>query len=210
MVPFSVRELGATYWTGNLHKWVCTPKSTSALSVREDRRDAIRPLIISHGWNDLSADRPAFRKEFDWLGTVDLTAYLAIPGAIEVMGGLMPGGWPALMAANHEMALAGQRRIADALGIEAPAPPEMIGAMAAVPLPVTTRTDAAARELERALANEDHIEAPIPAWPVQAARRAPGDPPEQVLVRISAQRYTEPADFDALVAAFERRGLTQR
>ncbi len=209
MVPFSVREIGAAYWTGNLHKWVCTPKSTAALSVREDRRGAIRPLVVSHGWNDLRADRPAYRKEFDWLGTVDLTAYLSIPAAIEAMGALMPGGWPALMAANHERAVAGQARLAAALGIPLPAPPGMIGAMAALPLPGVPRSDEGAAALERSLATEERIEVPIPAWPVPAARPAPGDPPERVLLRISAQRYNDAGDVEALVAALARRGIAQ-
>jgi len=209
MVPLSVRELGAAYWTGNFHKWINTPKSTAALSVREDRRAGIRPLVVSHGWNDLRAGRPAFRKEFDWLGTVDLTAYLSIGAAIEVMGGLLPGGWPAIMAANHELAVAGQTRLAEAFGIAAPAPPDMIGAMAAVPIPQATRSDAWARELEVSLANEDHVQVPLPGWPVPAVRPSPGDPPDQVLVRISTQRYNELADVEALVAAFARRGLAR-
>ena len=209
MIPFSVRDIGAAYWTGNLHKWVCTPKSTAALSVREDRRATIRPLVVSHGWNDLREDRPAYRKEFDWLGTVDLTAYLSIAAAIEFMGGLLPGGWPALMAANHELALSGQARLAEALGIPPPAPAEMIGSMAALPVPGIARSDAAARELERAIADDDRIEVPFPAWPAPAARHASGDPPDKVLLRISAQRYNDTGDVEALVAALNRRGLAK-
>jgi hypothetical protein len=50
---------------------------------------------------------------------------------------------------------------------------------------------------------------PLPAWPVPAARPSPGDPPEQILLRISAQRYTEPGDVEALVDALVRRGLAR-
>jgi isopenicillin-N epimerase len=209
MIPFSVRDIGAAYWTGNLHKWVCTPKSTAALSVREDRRAAIRPLIVSHGWNDVRADRPAYRKEFDWLGTVDLTAYLSIPASIDAMGGLLPGGWPALMAANHELAIAGQERLAAALGVAPPAPSAMIGSMAVVPLPGVARSDEAARALERSIAEQDRIEVPLPAWPVPAARHTPGDAPERVLLRISAQRFNDTGDFETLVASLSRRGLAR-
>ena len=140
---------------------------------------------------------------------MDLTAYLSIATAIEVMGGLLPGGWPELMAANHELALAGQARLSSALGIPPPAPPEMVGAMAALPIPGAQLDDRAAHALERALATADHIEIPIPPWPVPAARRAPGDPPERVLLRISAQRFNDPGDFEALAAALARRGLAQ-
>ena len=41
---------------------------------------------------------------------------------------------------------------------------------------------------------------PVNAWPVRAAR-APGGGPEALLLRISAQRYNEPSDYEALAAA---------
>ena len=42
---------------------------------------------------------------------------------------------------------------------------------------------------------------PCSGWPVRAARQAPTDPPRLVLLRLSAQRYNEPADFDRLAEA---------
>ena len=49
------------------------------------------------------------------------------------------GGWPAVMAANHALALAGRDLVAAALGVEAPAPDAMLGSMAALPLPGVRR-----------------------------------------------------------------------
>src|SRR4029079_2656514 len=43
MVPVDVDALGAAYWTGNGHKWLCAPKGTAVLWVREDRRNRIHP-----------------------------------------------------------------------------------------------------------------------------------------------------------------------
>ena len=202
-VPLDLGRLGAAYWTGNGHKWLCGPKGSGVLHVRADRRSRIRPLVISHGWNDRT-DRPRLWREFDWMGTTDPTPFLALPEAIRVVATLHPGGWPGAMAANRSLALDGRAILAAALGVEPPVPAPMVGSMAALPLP-SVRTDAEAEALERALYDEDRIEVPITAWPVRAARADPDDPPSAVFVRISAQLYNERADYERLADALARR-----
>lgn len=206
MVPVEIAALGAAYWAGNGHKWLCGPKGTAVLHVRADRRDRIRPLVTSHGRNDPRTDRPRLWREFDWLGTHDSTAFLALPVALRVMGSLDPEGWAGLMAGNRAMVLQARERIQAALGVEPIAPDEMIGSMAAIRLPMLA-TDAEAAGLNLALYREDRIEVPVMGWPVAGARAAAGDPPKAVLVRISAQRYNEPVDFGRLAHALASRGL---
>jgi isopenicillin-N epimerase len=202
MLPLDLDRLGAAYWTGNGHKWLCGPKGSAVLWVRADRRERIHPLVVSHGANETLTDRTRFRAEFDWTGTGDPTAALALPAAIRWMAAAeRGGGWAAVMAANHELALAGRDRIAAAIGVPPPAPDSMLGSMAALPIP-DLRDDAAAADLGRRLEIEDRIQVPIGGWPVPAARA--GSEPEQVLLRISAQRYNEPADYDRLAAALAR------
>jgi isopenicillin-N epimerase len=204
MIPVHLDVLGAAYWTGNGHKWLCGPKGCAALWVRADRRDRIHPLVVSHGANEILGERSRFRAEFDWVGTADPTAFLSLPAAIDWMAASGPddGGWPGVMAANHQLVLAGRDVVADALGITPPAPDAMLGSMAALPVP-GLRDDAAADALWRALMAEDGIQVPIGGWPVRAARA--GDEAEQVLIRISAQRYNELADYERLAAALRRR-----
>ena len=125
MVPVDVDALGAAYWTANGHKWLCGPKGTAVLWVREDRRERIHPLVVSHGANAVLGGRSRFRHEFDWVGTADPTGFLTLPAAIDWMRDVAApdgGGWPAVLAANHALAVAGRDLIADALGVEAPAP----------------------------------------------------------------------------------------
>ena len=203
MVPLALDTLGAAYYAGNAHKWLCAPKGAGFLWVRSDRRERIHPTIVSHGANDLRTDRSRYRLEFDWVGTADPTAALTIPAAIDWVARLDPGGWPAVMAANRALALGARDRLVAALGGPVPAPDELIGSMAAIPLH-GPQTDADARALHLGLV-DDRIEIPVVGWPVPAARPSPTDPPRTVLVRVSAQRYTETQDIGRLVAALGRR-----
>jgi isopenicillin-N epimerase len=207
MVPVEIDSLGAAYWTGNGHKWLCGPKGSAILWVRADRRNSIHPLVVSHGANDPRAEaggRSRFRLEFDWPGTVDPTPYLAAADAVTLVADLAPdgGGWPAIQAANHGLAVAGRRRLAEALGIEQSVPEAMLGSMATLELPLPP-SDESARGLTEALAEGDRIEVPVGAWPVLAAR--PSDGPQATLLRISAQLYNEPSDYDALADALVAR-----
>lgn len=207
MVPVEIDSLGAAYWTGNGHKWLCGPKGSAILWVRGDRRDAIHPLVVSHGANDPRADegrRSRFRLEFDWPGTVDPTPYLAAADAVKLVADLAPGGggWPAIRAANHELAVAGRRRLAEALGLQQSVPEVLLGSMATLELPLPP-SDESALGLTQALAEEDQIEVPVGAWPVLAAR--PSDGARATLLRISAQLYNKPSDYDTLADALVRR-----
>ena len=204
MVPLDVNALGAAYWTGNGHKWLCAPKGAAVLHVRADLRAGIRPLVVSHGANDERLDRSRFRLAFDWTGTADPTPILALPAAIRYVGGLHDEGWAGLMTANTTLARRGRDVICAALGVPAPAPDVMLGAMASIPLPGLSPSRAAAERLQAALLDEDRIEVPVFTWPVPAAI-PPGAAPAEVVLRISAQLYNRPDEYTALAESLARR-----
>jgi isopenicillin-N epimerase len=194
MVPVDLEALGAAYYTGNCHKWLCAPKGSGFLHVRRDRQKGVRPLTISHGANAARVDRSPFRLEFDWTGTADPTAYLAVPEAIRYMGSLLPGGWPALMAHNRGTALLARDRLCAALGVAPPAPDSMIGSLAAVPVPPGFGPAPRGGErdpLQTALFDRFGIEALVFTWPALATR----------ILRVSAQLYNSAADYDRLAGA---------
>jgi isopenicillin-N epimerase len=195
MVPLELEQLGAAYYAGNFHKWVCAPKGAAMLHVRRDRQARIRPLVTSHGASAPRQDRSRFRLEFDWTGTNDPTSVLCVPTALRVMGGLLPGGWPMLMASNRALALAGRRLLAEEFDQALPCPDEMIGSLAALPLPdgdVAPPTGTPyADALQEALVSRHHIQVPIMPWPARPKR----------LVRIAAQIYNAPEQYDYLAGA---------
>lgn len=208
MMPLSLRSIGAAYYTGNCHKWLCAPKSAGFLAVREDRREDIVPLAVSHGYNAPPRGRTRFRLLFDWLGTFDPTPHLALPTAIEVLEGLYEGGLAGLMRRNRALCLWARDRIATTLGIDPPCPDDMIGSLAALPLPPSESAYASdsvlyADPLHQLLFDRFRIEVPIVPWP---------GPPYR-LVRVSAQAYNREADYEALcraIVALQGEGVIPR
>jgi isopenicillin-N epimerase len=134
MLDLDVAGIGAAYYTGNLHKWVCAPKGAAFLWVRADRQDRVHPLVISHGANLPLGERTRFRLEFDWQGTADPSAWLAVLDALRFGAELLPGGWPALRERNRALALTARDLLCEATRQPPPVPDEMIGSMASVPL----------------------------------------------------------------------------
>lgn len=196
MLPLNVRAIGSAYYTGNLHKWVCAPKGAAFLYVRENRRASVRPLVISHGANSMRTDRSRYHLEFDWPGTFDPTAWLAIPEAIRFLPTLVDGGWPEIMRRNHALALRARDILIGVLGIGKPAPDEMLGSMAAVPLPDGNASEAPSLygdALQDELLERFKIEVPIAPWP---------NAPHRVL-RVSAQVYNQEHEYEQLARALQ-------
>ena len=198
MLALDLAALGAAYYTGNLHKWVCAPKGAAFLYVRRELQRQIRPTVLSHGANSPRTDRSRFRLEFDFSGTDDPSAFLCVPECLRFLGGLFTGGWDELRRKNRELALRGRALLCETLDTPAPAPEEMIGSLAAVPLPEgrpSARPDAFAIDpLQRALFERHRIEVPVFPWP---------GPPRR-LVRISAQAWRA-AEYAALAEALRGR-----
>ncbi len=195
MLALDVAELGAPFYTGNCHKWLCAPKGSAFLYVREDRQPEIRPLAVSHGANAPTDRRSRFRLEFDWPGTTDPTPFLSIPAAIRFLEGLLPGGFDALRASNRSLALAARRRLSNVLESPLTAPDAMIGSLAAIPLPPNPSRAPASPfgfdPLQDALFFRHGIEVPVMPWPAPPSR----------LLRVSAQIYNTLDDVERLAAA---------
>jgi isopenicillin-N epimerase len=116
--------------------------------------------------------------------------------ALRFVGGLLPGGWPEVMARNQALAMTAQKALCQALQIGAPCPEMCIGSMAAVPLPDNPPSQRPVGPnfldpLQEALLAAHGIEVPVIPWPGFPKR----------LLRISAQLYNSPAQYQMLAEA---------
>ncbi len=200
-VELDLAALGADYYTGNAHKWLCAPKGSAFLHVRPEHHAALHGGIVSWGW--LAEERAAgggghtgfdayvgtttLERRLQWQGTRDLSAYLAVPAALDF---LAAHDWPRRRALAHQRGLQLQREVLARNGLAPIAPDEALAQM--VPIPVRC-TDGEA--LRRWLSESCGIEVPVTA---HAGR---------TFVRVSVQAYTRDAELAALKAALAQAGV---
>ncbi|MEP6549000.1 MAG: aminotransferase class V-fold PLP-dependent enzyme [Gammaproteobacteria bacterium] len=182
MVPLALSDLGAAYYTGNAHKWLCAPKGAAFLHVNRERQAALHPTVISHGYTT------GFHAEFDWTGTFDPTPWLCISNALQYIGGLLPGGWPQVIATNRALALQARALLLQSLAVDAPCPESMIGSMASIPLPSAAAGSPGARLDSQGL-HDWFRERGVETWLY---------PSPVPLLRVSAQMYNNLAQFEKL------------
>ena len=170
--------LGADFYAGNCHKWLCAPKGCGFLHARAEHRDALRPNVVSWG-----AEATRFVERHGWQGTADPSAFLALPAAIDFHGEhLAP-----YRAACHELVEEFRPR----LGLPLTPPGNAwFGQMASVELPPCD-----ASEVRRLLWDEHQIEVVAEPW-----NRRP-------LLRVSVQAYNTRDDLQRLEAALAALGL---
>ncbi len=126
-VALDVRAIGADWYAGNCHKWLCAPKGSAFLYAAPQRQQNLHPVTISHGLGR------GFLAEFDWTGTRDPSAYLATDIAIDFHARL---GGEALMARNIALAGEATSLLARRLNTEPGAIGGLTGSMGVVRLPL--------------------------------------------------------------------------
>lgn len=181
MLPVDLGALGADFWVGNLHKWVCAPKAAAVLYAAPRWRADLRPLIASHGVFD------GFQPAFDWTGTRDPSSLLAAPAALGFFAKL---GWPEVRRHNDDLARRGAELVATQLGTEPPAIGDgLAGSMRLVPLPGPLPDEEAGRDLEQRLFTQHGVIVPATChggwrW-----------------LRVSGQLYNTIDDYERLAKA---------
>lgn len=194
-IPLNLHELGAAYFTGNCHKWICSPKGSAFLYVRKDRRHLIHPISIGHTYDKSENKDRLWSNHFFWLGTDDYSAYLCVKDAIDFMGSLFGGGWSELMNHNRQQCLQARKRIAEITGIPLPAPEDMIVNLSTFDLEDTQMPASNFNYISplwEKLWSEYSIEMPVLPWNQQRP---------QLMFRISSQCYNSMEQYEYTAAA---------
>ncbi len=183
MLPLDLPKLGATWYVANCHKWLCAPKGSAMLWANPDDARSLVDLhapVISHGF-----DEP-FPAEFDWTGTRDFSAWLAVSEALAMRREL---GDEEVRAHNNRLARDGGRILAESIGGVPAGPESMTASMSAVLVPgIEGATQALGDRLRALLWAEHRIEVAVPAIL------------GRLTVRVSGQIYNEPAEYERLAA----------
>lgn len=176
--------LGVDFYTGNCHKWLCSPKGAGFLFARPDRQPLLHPLVVSWGWEAREPGPSPFQDYFEWVGTDDPSAYLSVPAAIEFQA---RHDWPSVRAACHQLVRETRQRVGDMTGLPQISPDgdDWFGQMAAMPLPM--REGVTVETLKDALWERNGVEVPITDWQGQR------------FVRVSIQAYNSAADVERLM-----------
>ena len=184
MLPLDLRSIPALAYVGNCHKWLLTPKGAGFVHADEAFLPHLTPLVVSHGWApEPSPDRT--RAMFGWTGTGDPTPFLAIPDALRFIDTEL-GGLAAMQSANHDLVRGAARIVSGASGLVPCAPDDMTGTMVSFVLPADAPAD-----LDAGLRDRWGVEVPLIEWPETGQR----------FVRISAQAYNAPAQYEYLAGA---------
>lgn len=180
-------SLGADFYGGNLHKWLCAPKGAGFLFARPEMQHLLKPLVTSWGYESETPSRSTFVDHHEWWGTRDVSAFLSVPAAIKFQA---KHKWDEVRAACHELAQDAQTRICDLTGL-APLHAQSdnwFAQMTCAPLPADTDIVA----LKARLYDEYKVEIPLVKWN------------SHKLIRVSIQGYNTKKDVDRLLLVLSK------
>ncbi|MFM8766270.1 MAG: aminotransferase class V-fold PLP-dependent enzyme [Rubrivivax sp.] len=90
-VDLHLDSLGADFYTGNCHKWLCAPKGSAFLHARPELHERLHATVTSWGYVagtqghtgfDAYTGRTVLERRLQWQGTRDIAAWLSVPAAL--------------------------------------------------------------------------------------------------------------------------------
>jgi isopenicillin-N epimerase len=186
-IPLDMQAIDADFYTGNCHKWMCSPKGAGFLFVRREHQRLIEPLIVSWGWSAKPQDSlgSAFLDNYAWHGTQDFSAYLSVPAAIAFQEKY---NWAKVREQCHELLRCGLEHLQNLTGLEpAYTSHEFYHQLAISPLPKIDDLTG----FKNKLYDDYLVEIPLTEYK------------DQQFVRISVQGYNTQKDINRLATALQ-------
>jgi isopenicillin-N epimerase len=188
-LSLSLETIGADFYAGNCHKWLCAPKGCGFLHVRPEHHDRLDGLVVSWGTCGDGEEHASYtgstvlERRHQWQGTRDISAFLAVPAAIDFQ---RRHDWERVRLEGHALARETRERVVALTGLPAICGDDDFAQMAAIALPPCEP-----EELRRTLFELFRIEVPVTTHT--------GRP----FLRPAFQAYNSRSDADALLAALE-------
>jgi isopenicillin-N epimerase len=184
-LALDMHEIGADFYGGNLHKWLCAPKGAGFLYARPEAQELLKPLIVSWGYESETPSGSSFIDLHEWTGTRDYSAYLSVPSAIEFQA---EHDWDHVRIDCHEMVCDVQKKICNLTRLSPLNNNDsLFGQFVSIPLP----DDTDIIKLKERQYKKYRIEVPLIQW---NGRK---------LLRVSIQGYNTKRDAKALLRALQ-------
>ena len=199
MLDLTIDDIGADFYTGNLHKWLLAPSGSGFLAIGPGNENRLQPLHVSWGYhadaypiaNGVRSAGPDGRDNFgstphtrflEFEGTRDFCPWLAVTAAIDFQDAL---GWGNVRTRIAELAEFTRRTIGETvLTLATPTNPQLHGAMTAFNCPAGSDAARLRKELW-----DRRIEVPVI------------ERPDRLLLRVSHHFYTAEAEIEFLADA---------
>ena len=189
-IPVDLDAINADFYVGNCHKWLCAPKGSAFLHARSEHHAMLEANVFSWGYAEGTDEQTGFddflgttlfERRMQWQGTRDISAWLAVPAALDFQ---KRHDWPAVQVRCHALAKIALDKLTERFATQPIAEDEDWAQMVAIPI--------AAQDpelLRKRLYEESRIEVPITAHG------------KQIFVRVSVQGYNTLDDIEHLLAA---------
>jgi isopenicillin-N epimerase len=186
-IALDLSAVGADFYVGNLHKWLCAPKGAAFLHARSEMQGLLEPLVVSWGWDAINPGDSTFIDHHEYQGTIDISAPLSVPASIAFQ---REHNWEEVRESCHEIVRQSRPLIAEALGGVPLCPDDDIWYVQMSSFLLPPEIDAFA--LKDHLYDEHLVEIPAFNWNGRQT------------MRISIQGYNSWDDVERLLAGIEQ------
>ncbi|PKI53064.1 hypothetical protein CRG98_026525 [Punica granatum] len=187
-VDVDVKEIGADFYTSNLHKWFFSPPSVAFLYCRRSAKlsDLHHPVVSHEYGNGLAI-------ESAWIGTRDYSAQLVVPSVLEFVN-RFEGGIEGIKKRNHEQVVRMGEMLAKSWGTQLGCPPDMCSSMVMIGLPWCLGITSERDTLKLRVHLRDRFAVEVPIY-YRAPKEGEVDPVTGY-ARISHQVYNKVEDYE--------------